>query len=117
MSREILFNFIDDGFILLYIGLLREYLDLEFCEKNFLFGYEFECVIDDFILLCMFVGNDFLFVLLMLNIVEGALNTFFKVYYDTLSMFGGYIIGDEGGGIFNFECLEKIMSIMVMFEW
>ena len=115
-SREILSNPTDDGFILLHIGLLREYLDLEFREKNLPFGYELERVIDDFILLCMLVGNDFLPALPTLNIAEGALNTLFKVYHDTLPMLGGYITGDEGGGTFNPERLEKIMSIMATFE-
>ena len=115
-SREILSNPTDDGFILLHIGLLREYLDLEFREKNLPFGYDLERVIDDFILLCMLVGNDFLPALPTLNIAEGALNTLFKVYHDTLPMLGGYITGDEGGGTFNPERLEKIMSIMATFE-
>ena len=115
-SREILSNPTDDGFILLHIGLLREYLDLEFREKNLSFGYDLERVIDDFILLCMLVGNDFLPALPTLNIAEGALNTLFKVYHDTLPMLGGYITGDEGGGTFNAERLEKIMSIMSTFE-
>ena len=88
-SREILSNPTDDGFILLHIGLLREYLDLEFREKNLPFGYDLERVIDDFILLCMLVGNDFLPALPTLNIAEGALNTLFKVYHDTLPMLGG----------------------------
>ena len=115
-SRDILSNPTDDGFILLHIGLLREYLDLEFREKNLSFGYDLERVIDDFILLCMLVGNDFLPALPTLNIAEGALNTLFKVYHDTLPMLGGYITGDEGGGTFNAERLEKIMSIMATFE-
>ena len=64
----------------------------------------------------MLVGNDFLPALPTLNIAEGALNTLFKVYHDTLPMLGGYITGDEGGGTFNAERLEKIMSIMSTFE-
>ena len=115
-SREILSNPSDDGFILLHIGLLREYLDLEFREKNLPFGYNLERVIDDFILLCMMVGNDFLPALPTLNIAEGALNTLFKVYHDTLPTLGGYITGDEGGGTFNATRLEAIMSIMATFE-
>ena len=115
-SREILSNPSDDGFILLHIGLLREYLDLEFREKNLPFGYNLERVIDDFILLCMMVGNDFLPALPTLNIAEGALNTLFKVYHDTLPTLGCYITGDEGGGTFNATRLEAIMSIMATFE-
>lgn len=44
------------------IGLLREYLDLEFGSNRIAlpFKYDLERIIDDFVLFCMLVGNDFL---------------------------------------------------------
>lgn len=41
--------------------MLREYMDLEFSniEMKYL-KYDIDSIIDDFILLCFFIGNDFL---------------------------------------------------------
>jgi len=50
-------------FFLLYINLLREYLDQEFRLRRdtslLPFPFSVENIIDDFILMCFFVGNDF----------------------------------------------------------
>lgn len=49
-------------FHLLHISLLREYLELDFgaaLKEVLPFAFDIEHVIDDFILLCMFIGNDF----------------------------------------------------------
>jgi len=45
---------------LFQIGLLREYLELEFRNDALPFAYNVERVIDDFVLFCMLIGNDFL---------------------------------------------------------
>lgn len=42
------------------VGLLRECLDLEFRAGHLPFQYSLERVIDDFVLFCMLIGNDFL---------------------------------------------------------
>lgn len=53
------------GWQLLHIGILRDYLHLEFQRlegeiEEGGFTYELERLVDDFVLLCYFVGNDFL---------------------------------------------------------
>ena len=118
-SREILERPSDDGFLMLQVGLLREYLDLEFqrsVKGACGFAYDVERVIDDIVFLCMLVGNDFLPPLPTLDIAEGALNTLFDTYRDMLPSLGGYISGDEGGGTFNAPRLEKILTRMAGFE-
>ena len=40
--------------------LLREYLEVEFKLPGLSFAYDPERLIDDFVLFCMLVGNDFL---------------------------------------------------------
>ncbi len=81
------------NFFLLHLSLFREYLDLEFQDvrSSLPFEYSLERVIDDFILLNIFVGNDFLPHLPGLHINEGALNLLFHIYKRILPVAGGYI--------------------------
>lgn len=73
------------NFFLLHLSLFREYLDLEFSSLKSAvpalpFEYDLERIIDDFILLNIFVGNDFLPHLPGLHINEGALGRLFEIY-------------------------------------
>ena len=72
---------------------MREYLNLEFCEIEPVlpFGYSLERVIDDFILLAIFVGNDFLPNLPDLHIHENGLERLFDVYKKVLPSLGGLV--------------------------
>ena len=65
---------------------MREYLDLEFrdIEPVLRFSYSLERVIDDFILLAVFVGNDFLPNLPDLHIHMNGLEKLFDVYKKVL---------------------------------
>ncbi len=47
------------NFYLMHLSLIREYLDLEFSslKATLPFAYDLERIIDDFILMCFFVGN------------------------------------------------------------
>ncbi|KAG0358476.1 5'-3' exoribonuclease 1 [Podila minutissima] len=80
------------NFFLMHLSLLREYLDLEFnsMAETLPFAYDLERVIDDFVLMCLFVGNDFLPHLPNLHIAEGALSLLFKIYKKLLPTLGGY---------------------------
>ena len=113
-SRETLQNPTDDGFLLLHVGLLREYLDQEFREIADALPFQYDCerVVDDFVLLSMLVGNDFLPPLPTLDIAEGALNTLFATYRELLPSLGGYVSGDDGGGTFNAARLERVLEVM-----
>jgi 5'-3' exoribonuclease 1 len=68
------------NFYLLHISLLREYLHLEFADLHSHPMYDLERIIDDFILLAMLVGNDFLPHLPGLHINEGAVSLLFGIY-------------------------------------
>ena len=78
------------NFYLLHLSLMREYLDLEFHEIQPMlpFDYNLERVIDDFILLAVFVGNDFLPNLPDLHIHENGLEKLFDVYKKVLPGLG-----------------------------
>ena len=74
----------------MHLSLMREYLDLEFrsLEATLPFAYDPERIIDDFILLAIFVGNDFLPHLPGVHINEGALNLIFGIYKRVLPVAG-----------------------------
>jgi 5'-3' exoribonuclease 1 len=69
---------------------MREYLDLEFREIETIlpFDYSLERVIDDFILLAVFVGNDFLPHLPDVHIHENGLERLFEIYKQVLPSLG-----------------------------
>ncbi|KAJ5992545.1 hypothetical protein N7451_008269 [Penicillium sp. IBT 35674x] len=105
------------NFYLLHLSMVREYLELEFQELEkegaLDFPFDMERVIDDFILMAFFVGNDFLPNLPNLHINEGALALMFKIYKEVLPKMGGYI--NEEGTI-NVERLGKLIDAMSVFE-
>ncbi|EWM20807.1 dhm exonuclease [Nannochloropsis gaditana] len=76
--------------------MLREMLRLQFKPLKFhpTFGprFDLERIIDDYVLMCMFVGNDFIPHLPHMDIADGALNMMMAVYREAVpSLLGGYI--------------------------
>ncbi|GAB7360547.1 hypothetical protein MBLNU230_g0432t1 [Neophaeotheca triangularis] len=107
------------NFYLMQLCIVREYLELEFQElkqPGALGGTEFdmERVIDDFILMAFFVGNDFLPNLPHLHINEGALALMFGVYKQILPKAGGYI---NEGGVINMQRLEVLLDELSHVEY
>ncbi|TFY75929.1 hypothetical protein EWM64_g8082 [Hericium alpestre] len=102
-------------FYLLHLSLMREYLDLEFRDiaRVLPFEYNLERVIDDFILLAVFVGNDFLPHLPDLHIHENGLEKLFDVYMKVLPSLGGYL---NEGGLINTQRLQVILDEMADWE-
>jgi 5'-3' exoribonuclease 1 len=98
-----------DNFQLIYITLIREYLDLELQNvKKFLsFSYDLERIIDDYILMCFFCGNDFIPHSPTLDIREGAIPYMLDVYKTILPSLGGYLI--ENGKL-NYERIGKFLA-------
>lgn len=101
------------NFYLLHLSMVREYLELEFQELEMEgalnFTFDMENVIDDFILMAFFVGNDFLPNLPNLHINEGALALMFKIYKDALRKMGGYI---NEQGVINLERLGILVEAL-----
>ena len=99
------------NFFLMHLCIVREYLELEFQELRpdgvLGFEYDMERIIDDFILMAFFVGNDFLPNLPNLHINEGALALMFQKYKEVLPRLGGYI---NEHGVINLERLESLLE-------
>ncbi|KDO20469.1 hypothetical protein SPRG_13987 [Saprolegnia parasitica CBS 223.65] len=85
-------------FQFLHISTLREYLRIEFepVAATLPFPYDFERIIDDFVFLCFFVGNDFLPHLPCMDIRDGAVDYLLLVYAKLLPSLGGYITNPGG---------------------
>jgi len=100
-----------DAWQLLHISTVRHYLDCEMRSRGLAdqlakqFGYSVERVIDDFILLCIFVGNDFLPHLPSLDINESAIDFMFQIYCEELVKSDGYLTDQ---GTINIGMLERV---------
>eukprot|EP00659_Diplonema_papillatum_P000944 gene944-1435_t len=85
-----------------YLSVIREYLAADFTEllrKNM----SFERVIDDFVLLCLLMGNDFLPSLPSVHVKEGALEDVITFYRNN---FKGHLIVDRDD-----PTAEKVMRV------
>jgi 5'-3' exonuclease len=98
------------NYYLLHLTLMREYLDLEFrdIEPVMPFEYSLERVIDDFILLAVFIGNDFMPHLPDLHIHENGLERLFEVYKRILPSLGTSTLR----GLFTLEAEEAQTVIL-----
>ena len=96
-------------FILLDNSLLREYLEIEFREQKRSSDYDLERLIDDWIFLIFFVGNDFLPHLPSLEIREGAIDMLVEIYKSRFIELGGYLTRN---GDINFERTLIILNEM-----
>lgn len=99
------------NFFLMHLSVVREYLEHEFQDLRqpgvLSFPFDMERIIDDFILLAFFVGNDFLPNLPNLHINEGALALQFRTYKKILPKAKGYI---NEHGVINLDRLKLLLD-------
>ncbi|KAG5486685.1 hypothetical protein LSCM1_07938 [Leishmania martiniquensis] len=77
-----------DEFVLLHINVFRDYLQLEvagcLAKAKSDVSIDFERVIDDFVFMCFFIGNDFLPTLPTVGINDGSIPVVLRLYVDNL---------------------------------
>ncbi|KAG9155269.1 hypothetical protein Leryth_024622 [Lithospermum erythrorhizon] len=107
----------------LHIWILREYLelDLKITDPPKDFHEDLERLIDDFIFICFFAGNDFLPHMPSLEIHEGAIDLMMHVYRKEFKNLGGYLVdmsrvNDKKGGFWKQSRVEKFILTVGSFE-
>lgn len=100
-------------FIWLHVSVLREYLAAELAIPDLPFRFDLERVIDDWIFMCCFVGNDFLPHLPALEIREHGIDTLTTIWKRNLPSLGGYITKD---GHIDLERAQCILDGLAMQE-
>lgn len=91
------------------IQMVREFIHINFMRSIIPFGYDLERIIDDFIFLCFFVGNDFLPHVPCLSIREGGIDVLMKVYDYCLNLMPDYL---TNAGELNMKSLKIFVEEM-----
>ncbi|KAK8319679.1 hypothetical protein V6Z11_A13G258100, partial [Gossypium hirsutum] len=104
--------------LFLHVWILREYieLDMKIADVPQNITFNLERIIDDYIFMCFFVGNDFLPRMPSLAIHEGALDLLLTVYKQNFKNIGGYLINDKKGGYIKLKRVEKFILLVGSFE-
>jgi len=97
----------EQQFIFIRLTVLREYLYQELTMTGLPFPQDLERAIDDWVLMCFFVGNDFLPHLPSLEIREGAIDRLIKLYKRAVYKTGGYL---TNSGSVNLARVQLILS-------
>ena len=97
----------------IYISVLREYLDIEFCKLKLKFEYNKERIFDDFALLCFLFGNDFYPGLLDLDTDGNVYEILINSYKTSIQKSNNYLTND---GIINFENFKIFINELSLRE-
>lgn len=93
--------------------MVREFIHINYKRSIIPFGYDLERIIDDFVFLCFFVGNDFLPHIPCLSIREGGIDVLMKVYEFCLSLMPDYI---TKAGDINMKSLKIFIEEIAHYE-
>lgn len=96
-----------DTFVLFHIKLLREYLDKDVRRGQTFPNYDLERIIDDFVFMCFFIGNDFMPSIPTLAINDGSMLTMLEIYRDHVLAKGANLLR---GGKPNWNAVDTFLA-------
>ncbi|KAL5549297.1 hypothetical protein UlMin_004528, partial [Ulmus minor] len=106
-----------------HLWILREYLelDMQIPDPPQDFQFDIERIIDDFVFMSFFVGNDFLPSTPSLKVDENAIDLLMSVYKKELKNIGGYLVDmskveDNEGGYVELSRVERFVSLVGSYE-
>lgn len=90
-------------------------MDLEYStiKEEMTIPYDIHRVLDDFVMLCFFIGNDFLPRIFCFDIILGTLEALIDLFKQHLCQAEAYIIDD---GEINFEEFARLLKRLLGFE-
>ncbi|KMT04929.1 hypothetical protein BVRB_7g170950 [Beta vulgaris subsp. vulgaris] len=107
----------------LHVWILREYLelDMQIVDPPEKFEFDVERIIDDFVFICFYVGNDFLPHMPTLEIHENAIDLLMYVYKKEFKSLGGYLVdmqrvNDQHAGYIKLKRVEKFILSVGSYE-
>ncbi|GFQ05745.1 5'-3' exoribonuclease 4 [Phtheirospermum japonicum] len=106
----------------LNIWILREYIALDLkITGDEKFECDLERIIDDFIFICFFAGNDFLPHMPSLEIHEGCVDLLMHVYKEEFQNLGGYLVNmqmldDKKGSYMKLKRIERFILMVGSYE-
>lgn len=116
-KKKDMLEYTKNDFEILELAALRQMLAIQFRkfadEGQLGVEFEIERVIDDFIFMCMLVGNDFMPHCPHLEIDGGALSLMMSNYVDLLPVWGGYLSKREK---IHPKRFEQFMSNLAVYE-
>ncbi|XP_059430814.1 5'-3' exoribonuclease 3-like isoform X2 [Corylus avellana] len=108
-----------------HVWILRKYLELDMhiSEPPANVKIDIERIVDDFIFLCFFLGNDFLPGMPSLEVREGAIDLLMSVYKTEFKNLGGYLLDmsrlveeDQRKEFINLSRVEKFILLVGSYE-
>lgn len=85
-------------FQLIYINVLKEYFEEEYKvgKTQIKMDYDIQRIINDFVFLCFFIGNDFLPRCYCYDIREGHMEMLIEGFKEFLMTTNNYLLEDDG---------------------
>lgn len=101
------------NFNVLYLTLLRDYIEKDFLplRPKLSFKFDLEAIIDDWILICFLIGNDFIPHIPHFHIHKNALPKIFEVFQATLTKLDGHMNEKGMLNLKRFRIFAKALAV------